>query len=179
MENKAENTNTNKWDGGFIDKNGSVYPTYPGPTRYIEIKTDDTFILATTLMENKTSYTFDDAISEVSKKYGVLNWTFLQAAELYKSKATEELRNALTQLQDRFNDSTTKFRTEVEELRKDNEVLHIMLHDNISEIERLKDSNKELVEASKGLVNEITQPGYPLHSGMTIVWIDNIKKLIK
>ncbi len=38
--------------------------------------------------------------------------------------------------------------------------------------------NKELLEALKGLTKEITQPGYPLHSGMTIIWLDKCRAAI-
>jgi len=39
--------------------------------------------------ENK-EYTFDDAIVEVAKTHGTLNWTYYQAAELYKTKGKIE-----------------------------------------------------------------------------------------
>lgn len=109
-------------------------------------------------MENKTdkTYSLQDAKDEVArKKHGHTGWEALrifhtgkfitweeiicEAAELYKEKATEELRNAF----DEAVESNENLRKEMDGLI---EIHHLQSQELLSEIERLKESNKELVE---------------------------------
>lgn len=107
-------------------------------------------------MENKTSYTHQQAKNEVAKKYGYDHWfdiNFYQidsnntttkapyseevlrdeAAELYKSKATEELRKENEMLTYAFKGAADKYKLLT------------------SEIERLKESNKEYKKLLKAM----------------------------
>lgn len=131
-------------------------------------------------MENKTDkpYSLHDAFTEVSKKYGhVVSSAHLkiskllknptlkaayqliydcdnEAAELYKSKATEELRKENEELQTQislFHTDREERKQLVRELRK--EIERTVEYNNklFTEIERLKESNKVKDEEINGL----------------------------
>ncbi len=111
-------------------------------------------------MENKTDkpYSLQDAKDEVAKIEGFFKWSELSEWLLhYISLENIEFYNA--KWEQSFNKFTSKA---TEELRKENEELRKLLHDHngmcqqklndqiksvLPEIERLKESNKELVEA--------------------------------
>lgn len=144
-------------------------------------------------MENKTSYSLQDAREEVAKEMqGKEFWAcpinfkrdielsnsaykyYTDSAELYKSKATEELRKAIVSLrelnQTLMNDIIA-YKTEIEELRKENEVLRSMNEkysegvDNLTvfinilkeDSERLKESNKELFDNLARVIDRIEE----------------------
>jgi hypothetical protein len=106
-------------------------------------------------MENKTEYSLQDAKDEVSKKFGYANiiegihdrarmtnrFTITElvegVAELYKEKSTEDLRE--------------ENEWAIEELNK----VRMESHLRKLEIERLTQSNKELVETISILGEEI------------------------
>lgn len=118
-------------------------------------------------MENKTDkpYSLQDAKDEVAKKNGYISWEKWRAinfgvialdhgdypmvavAELYASKATEELRKEMDGLI---------------------EIHHLQTQELVSEIERLKESNKELVEA----LNMSNQLNHALVGIGYIEWVE-------
>lgn len=107
----------------------------------------------TSLMENKTSYTLQDAKNEVGVRHGYKSWfginlyavqfteseLYQEAAELYKEKATEELRKENEEMNERL---AVRLATILEANK---------------EIERLTQSNKELEEWKRQQL-EVTGP---------------------
>jgi uncharacterized protein YgfB (UPF0149 family) len=160
-------------------------------------------------MENKTSYSLQDAKGEVAVKAGYFDWLNLekrlstsinetdniicmyqdQAAELYKEKATEVLiETHRLQSEDMLSD-IVQLTGEKEELRKENEALKVwsekqnVFIDNLGqEITRLKESNKEMVEALKDL-HESTlyklSPNDPREDYAPFELFDKVEKLLK
>lgn len=121
-------------------------------------------------MENKTDkpYSLQDALWEVAIQNGIATersnhfTSFcaayskmtemhkMYAAELYKEKATEELRAMLqTSIAELY-----ESRKEMEGLI---EIHHLQSQELLSEIERLKESNKELVEALRDTIHRMSK----------------------